>query len=90
MKDWIIKCNLKFSREQAAILLFNNCVQDWRDVIPRIKIPTLIVGGRSSVTPWQSQVWIHQQIEGSQLSIFEEEEGGQHFLFIERASKFNE
>ncbi len=90
MREWIIKCNLKLPREQAASLLFNNCVQDWRDVIPRIKIPTLIVGGRVSVTCWQSQVWIHQQIEGSELSIFEEEEGGQHFLFIEGASKFNQ
>jgi pimeloyl-ACP methyl ester carboxylesterase len=63
--------------------------QDWRDVIPRITLPTLIVGGRVSLVPWQSQVWIHAHIAGSRLEIFEEHEGGNHHMFIEGAAKFN-
>jgi pimeloyl-ACP methyl ester carboxylesterase len=88
-KSWVIERNLRFPRIQAATLLYNHSTQDWRDVIPRINIPTLIVGGRVSLVPWKSQVWIHEQIPGSRLEIFEESEGGQHFMFMEGAEKFN-
>jgi non-heme chloroperoxidase len=88
-KTRLIESFLKLPRQYAASLLYNHCAQDWRDVIPRISLPTLIVGGRASIFPWQSQAWIHQQISGSRLEIFEEEQGGNHFMFIEQPQKFN-
>ena len=54
-----------------------------------VSLPVLVVGGRVSVVPWQSQVWIHEQIPGSRLEIFEENEGGNHFMFIEGYERFN-
>jgi non-heme chloroperoxidase len=33
--------------------------------------------------------WIHRQIQGSQFEVFEEAEGGKHFMFIENPEKFN-
>ena len=42
-----------------------------------------------SVVPWQSQAWVAEQIKGARLEIFEEEEGGNHFMFIEGPEKFN-
>jgi len=89
-KAWIIEQNLRLPRQYAAALMYNHCAQDWRDVIPRINVPTLIIGGKVSVVPWKSQVWIHEQIPNSELVLFEESEGGQHFMFIEGAAKFNE
>ena len=88
-KSWVIERNLRFPRSHAATLLYNHSTEDWRDAIPRFSIPTLIVGGRVSLVPWKSQAWIHEQIPGSRLEIFEENEGGQHFMFIEGAEKFN-
>ncbi len=88
-KAWIIERNMKLPRQHAATLLYNHCTQDWRDVIPRINIPTLVIGGKVSPVPWKSQVWIHEQIPDSKLVLFEENEGGQHFMFIEGAEKFN-
>jgi non-heme chloroperoxidase len=76
-------------RTFAGTLLYNLCHTDWRDVIPRINLPTLIIGGRASAMPWKSQEWIHRQIKGSQFEVFEEAEGGQHFMFIENPEKFN-
>ena len=87
--SWILERNLRFPRVLAAALLYNHVTQDWRDLIPRITLPTLIIGGRTSVVPWPSQVWIHEQIVGSSLEIFEKNEGGSHFMFIEAAPKFN-
>ena len=87
---WMVECNLRMPRSYAATLLLNHCTQDWRDVIPRITLPTLIVSGRISFSLWQSQQWIHECIPGSRLEIFEEQEGGQHFMFVEGAAKFNQ
>jgi pimeloyl-ACP methyl ester carboxylesterase len=89
-KEWIIERNLTMPREHAATLLYNHATQDWRDLIPRIALPTLVVGGRVSVVPWQSQQWVAEQIPGARFEIFEVEEGGNHFMFIEGHDKFNE
>jgi non-heme chloroperoxidase len=91
MRDWIVQCNLKMPRDFAATLFYNHCHTDWRDLIPRINLPTLIISGRASrsALPWKSQEWIHRQIKGSQFEVFEESEGGQHFMFIENPDKFN-
>ena len=89
VKEWIFQCNFRMTRRDASTLLFNHAFQDWRDVIPRITLPTLAIGGRVSPIPWKSQDWIAQQIKGAQLEIFEEEEGGSHFMFIENPDKFN-
>jgi len=90
MKEWLIQCNLKMPRDLAGTLAYNHWHMDWRDLIPRIDLPTLIISGRASgATSWKSQQWIHHQIESSQFEVFEEAEGGQHFMFVENPEKFN-
>jgi non-heme chloroperoxidase len=87
--DWVVKQNLEMPRKYAATLLQNHAMQDWRPVIPNITLPTLVVGGKASVVPWKSQVWIQKQVRGSQIEIFEANEGGSHFMFMENPDKFN-
>lgn len=87
--NWVVQENLKFPRRYAADLLFNHATIDWRKTIPLINIPTLVVGGKASLVPWKSQVWIADQIKGARLEIFEENEGGAHFMFFENPEKFN-
>jgi non-heme chloroperoxidase len=89
LKEWIVQCNLKMPRHLAGSLAYNHWHMDWRDLIPRINLPTLIISGRASIIPWKSQEWIHRQIKGSQFEVFEEAEGGHHFMFIENPEKFN-
>jgi len=90
MKEWIVQCNLKMPGNLAGTLMYNHWHMDWRDLIPRIDLPTLIISGRASgAATWKSQEWIHRQIKGSQLEVFEEAEGGQHFMFTENPEKFN-
>src|SRR6516225_6416816 len=89
IREWIVQCNLKMPRDLAATLAYNHNHTDWRDLVPRIKLPTLIISGRASKIPWKSQDWIHRQIQGSQFEVFEEAEGGKHFMFIENPEKFN-
>ncbi len=86
---WVLERNLMMPRRHAASLLLNHAAQDWRDVISRIALPTLIVGGRTSLIDWRSQEWMHGRIAGSRLDIFEEAEGGNHFMFMENPERFN-
>jgi pimeloyl-ACP methyl ester carboxylesterase len=85
---WLLEENLKMPREYAARLLYNNWVNDWSDLIPRITVPTLIIGGKASVVSWETLLWQNKMIIGSKLEIFEEDEGGSHFIFVENPGKF--
>jgi non-heme chloroperoxidase len=87
--NWVIQQNLKMPRPYAARLLYDHATNDWRDQIPRINIPTLVVGAKASLVGWKSQQWVSSQIKGSRVEIFEEAEGGNHFMFMENPTKFN-
>lgn len=88
--EWVIQQNLKFPRAYAARLLYDHATNDWRDQIPRINVPTLVVGGKASLVGWRSQEWVAAQIPGAKAVIFEEAEGGNHFMFMENPGKFNQ
>jgi non-heme chloroperoxidase len=88
--NWVVQQNLKLPRAYAARLLYDHATNDWRDVIKRINVPTLVVGGKASLVGWKSQQWIGTQIPGARTVIFEEAEGGNHFMFMENPTKFNQ
>lgn len=88
--DWVYQENLKLPRNYAAQLLRNAAMTDWRSLIPTIALPTLVFGGKASVVPWQSVVWVAEQIKGSKLEVFGEDEGGSHCMFMENPGRFND
>jgi pimeloyl-ACP methyl ester carboxylesterase len=53
----------------AFLALFESMIDyDSTDVLEKIKVPTLIIGGRSdSVTPIKTQKMMHKKIKNSQL-----------------------
>ncbi len=85
----LLRENLKLLRQSAAALLWDCALNDWRSLIPQIDVPVLVIGGKASLVPWQSQQWIHHQIKGSVCEILDEEQGGYHFSFLERPDIFN-
>ena len=86
---WIAQENLKMPRAAAADLLFDHCLNDWRDVIERTRLPALVVGGRKSIFSAESQEWIASVNPHAKAIIFEENEGGSHFMFFENPARFN-
>ncbi|ODN41890.1 alpha/beta fold hydrolase [Piscirickettsia litoralis] len=90
LKNWLAHCMSDIPGTHAASLYFNNITQDWRDVIQRINIPTLLIAGEKSVHPPQSQQWLQSQIPHAQLKIFPENQGGNHFMHVEAAEQFNQ
>jgi pimeloyl-ACP methyl ester carboxylesterase len=88
--SWVLAENLKFPRPYAAKLLVDHCTQDWRDTIRTITVPAVVFGGKKSFFTPRSQEWIAQTIPGSRVHIYEESEGGSHFMFMENPAKFNQ
>ena len=86
---WIAAENLKMPRRAAADLLFDHCLNDWRDVIERTRLPSLVIGGRKSIFSAESQEWIASVNPNATASIFGEHEGGSHFMFFENPQRFN-
>lgn len=86
--QWLLGENLAMDVGFGTRLLLDHVMQDWRDVLPRIDRPTLVVGGRVSHVAPASQEWIAGQVPGARLRVFEAVEGGSHFPFVEQPQTF--
>lgn len=73
-----------------AKLLMDHLNQDWRDIIPRITVPTLYIAGEvSHATTIESSTWIMESIPDCRLVLFGKEEYGTHCMFINAYDRFN-
>lgn len=60
---------------------------DWRDFLPHIDLPTLVLVARQSkVFDWQGSAWVGEHIPGARTEFFED---SGHMLFWEEPDKFN-
>ncbi|MFI7705501.1 alpha/beta fold hydrolase [Nonomuraea sp. NPDC049480] len=85
---WLYEENLKLAMPYGAKLLIDHVMQDWREVLPAIDVPTLVTGGEVSHVAPTSQEWIASRIPGAKLRIFSRTEGGAHFPFFESPKDF--
>ena len=65
-------------------------MQDWRDVLADIDIPTLVIAGEVSHVAPGSQEWIRDRMPNATLRTFTRAEGGGHFPFFEVPGPFVE
>jgi non-heme chloroperoxidase len=84
-----IALNMQLPRDKAAELVIDHVGNDWRDVMSRITLPALCIGGKISLVPWSSVVWQAEQMPHGRSVIFEPDEGGAHFMFLQNPEKFN-
>ncbi|KAK4233780.1 AB hydrolase superfamily protein YdjP [Achaetomium macrosporum] len=87
--EWVLSQNKKMSDAHAAALLLDHAFRDWRDVLPRITIPTLVLVGELSILPPSRIPWVATQIPGAQHYTFTAAEKGSHFMFWENPERFN-
>ena len=66
-------------------MLLNHVYTDWRDVIPTITLPTLVIAAKNSHVKVSNNVWTHEHIPSSQLRMFETA----HMMFMEEPEAFN-
>ena len=88
-RTWLMDESLQMPPGHAAALLLDHATLDWRDLIPRIDVPTLVIGGAVSHVNPLSQQWIASRIRNSKLTIISAAERGSHFPFVETAQLFN-
>ncbi|KAL5610876.1 hypothetical protein FOBRF1_006993 [Fusarium oxysporum] len=87
---WVLSENQKMSDKHAATLLINHAFADWRDVLPRIDIPSLVISGDISVNNASGIDWAASQIPGAKSRTFTAKEKGSHFIFWENPKLFNQ
>jgi pimeloyl-ACP methyl ester carboxylesterase len=87
---WVSEQNLKMSREASNDMLLEHSVNDWRDVLQRVALPTLVIGGERSIFSAESQRWIASQNKNARVEIVGGDDGGSHFMFMESPKLFNE
>ncbi|MBK3580460.1 hypothetical protein JHN63_43085 [Streptomyces sp. MBT65] len=73
--QWLYEQNLLVPMPWGARLLLDRVMQDWRDVPPRISVPTLVVGGEASHVAPASQAWTADRVPNAELRVFTREEG---------------
>lgn len=81
--------SLKFPAKECGFLLKHHCYTDWRDIIPTINLPTLILAEYAdvgSLVKREANQWTHAHIEDSEMVTFD----SGHVLFLEEAEKFNQ
>ncbi|KAH8804404.1 Alpha/Beta hydrolase protein [Xylogone sp. PMI_703] len=88
--EWTLSRCFKVSPKHAATLLANHAAQDWRDVLPTINVPSLVIGAEGSLLNKEGTEYIAAHIPGAKLEIFKKEEGGSHFMYWENDKKFNQ
>lgn len=87
--NWVLAQNEKMSDANAATLLRDHSFMDWRDVLPRITVPTFVLGGEVSIFSAAGTQWVAEQIPGAKNYTFSAAEKGSHFAFWENPTKFN-
>lgn len=79
----------KTPRWIAAPLLFDHGAQDWRTLLTRIRLPTLVLGCEGSHVSPDSQRDVAARIPGSTVHIFPRDVASSHFPFLQNPTAFN-
>ncbi|KAI0886018.1 alpha/beta-hydrolase [Annulohypoxylon maeteangense] len=87
---WAEEQTAKAPARVAGAMMLGHALWDWGDVFPRFTVPVLVIAGKASIVPVESGQWIVDQVgPNARLVVFEKEEGGGHFTFVENPEKFN-
>jgi pimeloyl-ACP methyl ester carboxylesterase len=86
--EWMLAEVLKTPPDTASEIERDDFQQDWRDVLPQIAVPTLVVtGAHSKIFPSEAIRYLAGQIPGARLEVFP---NSGHVPFIEERDRFNE
>ncbi len=85
--EWMISASGQLPIGPLSAILFDQTVQDYRDVLSTIDVPTLICWGEhDTLLPVSGAPYMHEHIPGARLELFDE---SGHCPFLEESDKFN-
>jgi pimeloyl-ACP methyl ester carboxylesterase len=88
--DWLYTEIEQLPARHAADLILDGTRADYRDLLPRITLPTLYVGGRVRGVRMSCQRWICEQIPDARHVAFTAEDRGSHLMYLENPTRFND
>jgi pimeloyl-ACP methyl ester carboxylesterase len=84
---WMVSESSKLPTGPLSAILFDQTVQDYRDVLPAVDVPTLVCWGEhDQLLPVSGALYMHEQIRGSRLEVFQD---SGHCPFLEEPDRFN-
>jgi pimeloyl-ACP methyl ester carboxylesterase len=88
-REEVLRQMLLTERDAASLLVFSSATQDWRDLLPGITIPVLVIGGGASMFPAASIENLAKAIPGAAVRIISADDRGSHLSFLENPSAVN-
>jgi pimeloyl-ACP methyl ester carboxylesterase len=87
-RDWMVAECARLPIGSLSAILFDQSVQDYREVVPKIDLPTLICWGRhDALLPVSGAANLHEFIPQAQVELFED---SGHCPFLEETDRFND
>jgi len=84
LADEIMKCPARVKIE----IMRDHTNLDWRDYLPQIAIPTLVlVAKNSAVFDWEGSAYVGENVQNGRIEFFE---NSGHMLFWEEPDRFNQ
>jgi pimeloyl-ACP methyl ester carboxylesterase len=77
-------------REAASLLMFSNATQGWRDLLPGLTVPVLVLGGGASMFPAASIENMAAAIPGAAVRIIPAADRGSHLSILENPTAVND
>jgi pimeloyl-ACP methyl ester carboxylesterase len=86
--EWMVSESSKLPTGPLSAILFDQTVQDYRDVLETIDVPTLICWGEhDQLLPVSGAPYMRDHIQGARLEVFGD---SGHCPFLEESEKFNQ
>lgn len=86
--EWMVAENMRLPASIASAVLFDQTMQDYRADLAQVTVPTLVIAGgmADKLLPTESVKFVHENIPGSQYSVFDD---SNHCPFLEEPERFN-
>jgi pimeloyl-ACP methyl ester carboxylesterase len=87
-REWMVAECARLPIGSLSAILFDQSLQDYREVVPTIDVPTLICWGRhDALLPVSGAANLHEAMPHAQVELFED---SGHCPFLEETDRFNE
>ena len=85
---WMLKESMLMPATIASAVLFDQAMQDYRKIVSKVNVPTLVISGgaEGKLLPIDSVKFVHEKIQGSHFSVYE---NTNHCPFLEETERFN-
>ena len=85
--EWMVRECARLPTGGLSAILFDQTLQDYRDLLPSVDVPTLICWGRhDTLLPVSGASYMNQLIPQARVTLFED---SGHCPFLEESEKFN-